>query len=288
MAVQTQLQLHKFTFPITLVGVVCFFMFITNSSVHAVTHSWDLSAAFACNSLVGNCPPVDKIVGWLNTKAGDAVVLSIMCFIFVRHAFSATDFKQMLERLAYWGWVGIICVGTYLIVDEIAEKFCTPIPLTALPSLHDLRAIYQIPLHSSAYNSYPSGHGLAYSFFAIMAWRRRYTAMGWFIAAVGVCMLSMRVILGMHWLSDIFLGAFPLAILLSSVCLNTYVNRTYNIFYAFTNWLISKLSRHTWLFQLLAPNPSMLKSYNAPQMVAPELSPNKLEKARELETSIKS
>jgi membrane-associated phospholipid phosphatase len=244
-----KLEIQKSTLPLILFGVVLLFWLNSIPAVHGVFVGYDTSAAIAANALLGTSPVVDQTLGWLNTRLGDAIVLTIMSFVFIAHASSASTFEQMVERLSFWAWLAVLCVGTYLLVDSIADFYHNPIPLQALPGLYDLRIVYGIPLHSSAFNSYPSGHGLAYLFFAFMAWHKRYNAMSLLILALGAVMLSVRVILGMHWLSDILLGALPLALVLGAVALDTPLRRSYYPFYSVTFFLLSKLVGESWLYK---------------------------------------
>jgi membrane-associated phospholipid phosphatase len=238
--------------PLILGGVVALFFLNMNSAIHTVLIHWDTNVAIAANSLLAINPTFDRILGWINTRVGDGVVLTIMASTFIGHSLSASTFEEVVERLSFWAWVAVLCISTYILVCLTAHFYFHPIPLEALQQLHDVRTVYQIPLRSSTLNSYPSGHGLAYLFFALMAWCKRYNRMSLFILALGTIMLSMRVILGMHWMSDIFLGALPLALVLSSAANYTPLKRSYEPFYSFTYFMLAKLSGQPWLFEQLA------------------------------------
>ena len=237
---------------LVLMSVLALLLLITNSPIHAALNNLETGAAIAANSLVGIYPTFDQILGWLNTRVGDVLVLSVMATAFIAHSFRASTFAQMVDRLSFWWWVAAICIATYALICITEDFYPNAIPLQTLPQLHDVRSIYAIPVHASAFNSYPSGNGLAYIFFALMAWYKRYSRMSLSILIVGTIMLTTRVILGMHWLSDIFLGALPLSLILSSMALGTALKRSYSPFYSITHFVLARLSGHAWIFDRLA------------------------------------
>jgi len=237
---------------LVLISVLALLLLTTSSPIHTSLDSLETGAAIAANSLVGIYPTFDHILGWLNTRAGDALILSVMAIVFIAHSFRASTFAQLVERLSFWWWVATLCIATYVLICLTEDLYPHPIPLQALPSLHDVRSIYAIPVHTSAFNSYPSGHGLAYIFFALMAWYKRYSRMSLFILVAGTIMLSTRVVLGLHWLSDILLGALPLSLVLCSAALGTALKNSYYPFHSITYFVLARLSGHAWIFERLA------------------------------------
>jgi len=237
---------------IVLCSVLALSVLIANPAIHSAINNWEANLTIAANSIVGMHPSFDHLLGWLNTRACDLLVISLMVAIFLAHSFRASTFNTLVERLSFWGWVATLCISTYLLTCVTEHLYCHPIPVQALPQLHDVRSMYGIPVHASAFNSYPSGHGLAYIFFALMAWCKRYRGMSLFLILFGTIMLSTRVILGMHWLSDIFLGALPLSLVLSSVALRTPFKESYRFFYSITYVVLARLSGQAWIFERLS------------------------------------
>ena len=237
---------------IALNSALLLMLLIISSTVHAAVNSWESHLTIAANSFIGIHPTFDQSLGWLNTRLGDVVVCSLLVTIFIAHSFGASTFNDLVERLSFWGWVGALCISTYLLTCATEHLYCHPIPVQALPQLHDVRSMYAIPVHASAFNSFPSGHGLAYIFFALMAWFKRYRRMSVFLILFGTVMLGTRVVLGMHWLSDIFLGALPLSVVLRFAAMETPLKRVYPRFYSLTYFLVAKLSGHAWIFERLA------------------------------------
>jgi membrane-associated phospholipid phosphatase len=241
-----QLGNHWTNLSVVLCSVLALSVLITNPAIHSAINNWEANLTIAANSIVGMHPSLDRLLGWLNTRIGDLLVISLMAGIFTAHSFGASTFNVLVERLSFWGWVATLCISTYLLVCATEHLYCHPIPVQALPQLHDVRTMYGIPVHASAFNSFPSGHGLAYIFFALMAWCKRYRRMSLFLILFGTIMLATRVVLGMHWLSDIFLGALPLSLVLSSVALRTPLKQSFRSFYSITYFLLARLSGHAW------------------------------------------
>jgi membrane-associated phospholipid phosphatase len=235
--------------PLVLCSVLALSLLSTSSALHAALNNWESVVTVTSNSLIGVYPSLDHILGWMNTRVGDVLVVLLMAAMFATHSFRGSTFSEIVERLSFWGWVATLCITTYLLTCATEHLYCNAIPVQALPQLHDVRSMYNIPVHASAYNSYPSGHGLAYIFFALMAWYKRYRRMSLFILVLGTVMLSTRVILGMHWMSDILLGALPLSLILTYVATHTPLNRTYGPFNTFMYSALARVSGQSWVFE---------------------------------------
>lgn len=239
--------------PLIVLGsALALAVLITNPTLHTVINNWEASPTITANAIVGLHPSLDHLLGWLNTRVGDVIVISLIATTFVAHSFRASTFDDLVERLSFWGWVSTLCISMYLVICATEDLYCHPIPVQALPQLHDVRAMYGIPVHASAFNSFPSGHGLAYIFFAIMAWYKRYTRMSAYLIVLGTIMLSTRLILGMHWLSDIFLGALPISLVLSFAAMGTPLRLSYGRFYSLTYFLLARMSGQSWIFERMA------------------------------------
>lgn len=181
--------------------------------------------AVRANALMGHDAAFDQALARLNTRAGDALVLAFMGLLFLAHALCGGDARCVIRRLAFWGWIGAICVGTYALQNASEEFLKRPPPFRAIPQLLDVQATYGIQLRGGGGSAFPSGHAFAYMFFALMAWRR-YAPMGKIIGALGVVMVGARLALGIHWLSDVVLGALPLAALMAALARETALART--------------------------------------------------------------
>lgn len=208
---------------ILMTSTLCLGLFAI-SSIPAVNHAlvaMDRTSAYTLNVFIGKNRLLDLALSWLNTKAGDVIVLSVTGAIFAFHCFYKTTLEEAAKRAAFWTYIAFWCLSTYLIVCNVMDELTPrPTPLTAL-NLHNVQALYNVHLHSSALHSFPSGHALAYMMFAIAS-SKRYPGMCVTFTILGVVMLSIRLILGMHWVSDMILGSLPLSLLVISVALQPF------------------------------------------------------------------
>src|SRR5271167_1813628 len=101
---------------LVLISVLALLLLTTSSPIHTSLDSLETGAAIAANSLVGIYPTFDHILGWLNTRAGDALILSVMAIVFIAHSFRASTFAQLVERLSFWWWVATLCIATYVLI----------------------------------------------------------------------------------------------------------------------------------------------------------------------------
>ena len=207
-----------------------------NPAIHNTIINIDTLVALKLNSIIGINPIFDQAVAWINTRIGDACVLLCICTVFVIHALRANNINETTRHLSFWAWIGILCIVTYLI--ECASEFFIKrdTPILALHQLKNLQAMYGITLHTCPTSSFPSGHGFAYIFFAVMAWAR-YFRISIFLWCTALIMLTFRLVVGLHWLSDIIFGSVFMTVLLIA-CINytplkkTYVYVEYMISYA--------------------------------------------------------
>jgi len=223
-----RLFIEKTKWPLVLSGILLLFLLNMNTGIHGEIISIDTRAALIMNSVIGISPGLDKMLGWLNTRVGDEVVLSCMCILFLMHSFRGSTSTEVVRRLSFWGWVGALCLAAYAIECGLEHFLRRDIPLLALSQLKNVQTMYGLTLRTSGASSYPSGHAIAYIFFALMAWRR-YWRMSLLICAIGFVMLSMRLVLGLHWLSDMTLGSLPISILLDSLAWETSLKRIYRL-----------------------------------------------------------
>jgi len=202
--------------PIILSGIALLWVLNCNQQIHDAIIHVDTIVAYWANGLMRQSPVIGKIFGTLNTRVGDVIVLTCFGTLFIRHAIKSSTKREAIRRLTWWGWVGFVCVATYLLTCLSEPYICRQIPLTALPDMINVQKLYGVALHTDPESSFPSGHGFAYTFFTLMA-LAQYTTVGVTIACIGSIMLLSRLIVGVHWLSDITLGAFPLALLMQSL-----------------------------------------------------------------------
>jgi membrane-associated phospholipid phosphatase len=198
-------------------------------AVHREIIGIDTQAALFMNALIGTCPVIDRVVAWLNTKMGDVVVLFLVSTIFFVHSLSGSSSRAIIRRLSFWGWLAVLCLTGYALEVLLGTCVKRDIPLLALSQLKNVQTIYGITLRTDPLASFPSGHATAYMFFALMAWPR-FRRMSLFLLAFGVLMLSTRLIVGVHWLSDMLLGALPFSMLIASLSYEPTFRAPYALF----------------------------------------------------------
>lgn len=196
--------------------------------VHNAVIAFDTSFAITVNSVIGDNTNIDKIMGWLSTRLGDAFVISTVIFCLILHSLCGSTLTEKIRRLSFWFWTGIICLSVYALTCAFESSFARLTPLTALDQLKNVQSMYGLKMRSDPYASFPSGHGFAYLFFGCMSFKRypRVSTTLWVIGSVMICV---RFVLGLHWFSDIIFGSLPLAALVTSVALNTRLLHTYFI-----------------------------------------------------------
>jgi len=212
-----------------------------NPTIHSAVINVDMQVAIKMNSVIGINPFFDQTLALLSTRMGDAFMLTCICSLFVIHSLRGANLNETIRRLSFWIWLGALCVFTYFI-SCAAEYFVKrDTPLLAFHQFRNLQTtMYGIALHSCPTSSFPSGHGLAYIFFAIMAWRR-YFRMSLALWGLTIIMLSVRLIVGLHWLSDIIFGSLFLAALLVSLISDTSLKKTYQLTQQAVSFVIRKL-----------------------------------------------
>lgn len=163
----------------------------------------DERVAVFTNSIIGQWQLLDKTLIALTTTKGDIVILSIICLGFLIHGLLGKHPEIFVSRISYWIWVGSCAVAMYLGSNLI--DLGRHIPLESLPELFDVRSNYGCVLRTDPDHSFPSGHSFAYSFFALMAFKR-YPAIGKLFLVLLALTIGMRLALGIHWLTDIVIG----------------------------------------------------------------------------------
>jgi membrane-associated phospholipid phosphatase len=223
------LEFDKTKWPIVVAAIGLLALLNANPLIHREIINIDMHVALVANSAIGFCPFTDRLAAWLNTRLGDVLVLSVMVTIFLIHSLRGSTGDEVASRMAFWGWVAVLCVIGYELEGCLEPFVKREIPLLVLPQLKNVQTMYGVTLRTDPYLSFPSGHATAYLFFVLMSWRR-YWRMSLLILGLGFVMLSTRLIVGIHWLSDITLGALPCVVLLASLTRETPLKISYLCF----------------------------------------------------------
>jgi len=211
-----------------------------NPVIHRAIIDFDMQVAVGMNSVLGHIPALDRTIGWLSTRSGDAFLLLCICVLFAVHSFCGANLHEVIRRGSFWIWLGFLSASTYLISCTLEYFVRRDTPLCSLHPFNNLRTMYGITFHSSPNSSFPSGHGIAFLFFAIMAsWR--YFRMSLILWSLAIVVLSVRLILGLHWLSDIVFGSFFIVLILISLIEDTPLKNTYKYFERAVSIIVRKL-----------------------------------------------
>lgn len=211
---------------IVLAAVLVMTLLNMNHTVHGAIINIDTQVAFKMNSILGTNPFLDETLAWLSTSIGDAFVFTCVSLLFFVHALNGGSHAKTIKRLSYWIWLGLLCLIVYMFASAAEYLIKRDTPISSLHHFYNLQTHYGIMFHSCPTSSFPSGHGLAYIFFAMMAWQRyfRISLILWCLAFI---MLSVRLIVGLHWLSDIMIGSLFLSTLLGTLVGDTSLKNTY-------------------------------------------------------------
>ncbi|MGH9553189.1 MAG: phosphatase PAP2 family protein [Terriglobales bacterium] len=183
----------------------------------------------------------DRTLALASTKYGDIFVLGCFCVLFGVHCLRGTSLNEAARRISFWLWASIWCVGTYVIACHIADVLTPrPTPLASL-QLHDVQQMYGVKLRTSAAHSFPSGHALAYMTFTLAS-LGRFARMSLILGLLGTVMLSVRLILGLHWLSDIVLGSLPLTLVILALAAQPLWGKIRNWFETLINRVLIALA----------------------------------------------
>lgn len=231
----------------------------------------DQKVAVFTNSIMGQWPLFDQTLIALSTTEGDIVVLSVVCFGFLLHGLSGRHTEIFVSRTSYWIWIGLCCVATYLFSELF--NMGRYIPLESLAGLFDVRTSYGCVLRTNPFSSFPSGHGFAYSFFALMAFKR-YPVTGKLFLGLFFLTAGIRMALGIHWLTDIVFGGLGMTIalerLLAATRLESIVLPKIEDFTRFsTNGVVAITNA---VVAISKPSPTPSKVAAAQEIPAPEAS----------------
>jgi len=208
-----------------------------------VIASIDFSSAYAFNSIVGAKKFFDLSLAMFSTKFGDMFVLGCVATLIAVHCLRGTTLKEAAKRISFWVYFGTWCVGSYLLVCCLVAEQLAPraTPITLL-HLHNVQEMYKIKLRSSAMHSFPSGHALAYLLFSLASFNK-YRFMSLLFAAIGIVMLAVRLILGLHWVSDMLLGSLPLALVVLALAAQPLSVKCLEILNRVVSYTVTELAK---------------------------------------------
>lgn len=204
------------TWPSIIAVFVAFYVLMLFPPVHAHVQALDVALARLMNGWLGHSRMFDLSIGALNSKAGDRLVVAGILLLLALHVLVGRDRPARARRMAFWIWTILLFTVIYQGQRMVEDGFTRDSPGKVLEPWFDLRDAYGIKAKTTNTNSYPSGHGTAYYFFAFMA-LRHYRRMGLLLLVMAAVLPTTRIVTGAHWPSDLFLGSLPLALLFSAL-----------------------------------------------------------------------
>ncbi len=212
---------------IVLSSLIILALLILN--VVPVTHQAIIDAdhnmAVWANSMLQQQPQLAYNMGKLNTRISDVMIGSGISLVFLATGMFRRSPSEACGKVSYYFWVALLIITTYACSNLLAEVFPQAHPTCFDPELTNVQKLFGIKLRTSANESFPSGHAMAYALFTMLYFSKSpYLARG--LAVFATIMLSMRLILGLHWLSDIVLGSLPLAFFVYSLATESPLSKT--------------------------------------------------------------
>lgn len=184
----------------------------------------DVAIARWLNGFLGHSRGFDLFIAWLNTRKGDATVIGCLAFVFLAQSCIPWKRPEVLRKLAFWAWVGVVFLLVYQSQEVFEGTIRRDSPGQTLDGWFSLNAVYHVKTRVANRTCFPSGHAMAYFFFAIMAFRR-YRRIGLFLLAVATVIPLTRMMTGGHWASDTYLATVPLAGFFAALAYETPVAR---------------------------------------------------------------
>ncbi len=207
-----------------LLSLMCLFVVSQLHQVRSTIIRFDVASAQWLNHFLGYSPVFDLSLAVINSKTGDKLVVVLISLLLLNHIWRTPDRRELYRRLAFWTWVVLLFAVVYNCQQSIEELVRRESPSKVLADWQNLKEMYGVTVKVSNRNSFPSGHAAAYFFFAFMA-LRQYPAMGYLFLTLALTLPATRIMTGAHWLTDIYLGSVPLALLGSAIAYETRVYR---------------------------------------------------------------
>jgi Kdo2-lipid A phosphotransferase len=205
-----------------LLLLLCLFVVFRLPHPQSIVLAYDLSSARWLNELLGHNRPLDLAVATINSQRGDLLMALGISLLFLNHIRRTPTLHELYRRLAFWTWVGLLFVFVFYFQQWIEEIVERESPSRVMEGWKNLKEIYGLPVKINNKDSFPSGHAAAYFFFAFMS-LRRYPSMGYVFLTLAIILPPTRVMTGAHWLTDIYLGSLPLALLTSAIAYETRI-----------------------------------------------------------------
>ncbi|REC93553.1 phosphatase PAP2 family protein [Kushneria indalinina] len=156
-------------------------------------------------------PTWTSILAGLNTRAFDKamfVLLVVMLYAAMKRDPQGSWLK--------WGVIGFVMTATALVLQDIIHNLMTykhASPTGMLDNVNLLTNLTSLPAKDTASSSFPSDHGLMAMIFAAFMWHFADRLIAWLATALVVLVCAPRIMVGAHWVSDVYVGALSIALI---------------------------------------------------------------------------
>ncbi|MBZ5487080.1 phosphatase PAP2 family protein [Halomonas aquamarina] len=179
----------------------------------------------------------------LNTRAFDKVMFGVLLVMLF--------FAMLRDRNGSWPkWlaIGLIMSAVGALLGEMLHMhllMARPSPTLWHDGVNLLNDYTYLDAKATASNSFPSDHGLLAMIFASFMLRFADRLIASLAVAVAIFVTLPRIMVGGHWVSDVYFGALAIAlVVLPWLLCNSYITRLIERMAAFFDSAFGRLVRH--------------------------------------------
>ncbi|WP_456269409.1 phosphatase PAP2 family protein [Kushneria sp. AK178] len=161
--------------------------------------------------ITADYPTWTSILAALNTRVFDKamfVLLVVMLYAAMKRDPQGSWLK--------WGVIGVVMTATALLLQDLIHGVMTykhASPTRVLDDVNLLSSLTSLPAKDTASSSFPSDHGLMAMIFAAFMWHFADRLIAWLATALVVLVCAPRIMVGAHWVSDVYVGALSIALI---------------------------------------------------------------------------
>lgn len=185
----------------------------------------DHRAAIALNAAIGVSPVIDHVILALADNAADERILFLVIVGFIYYCWRAKTRRRRAARLALFLFIVLGTAAALFAQEAVDEIIRRRSPAYKLIPFQNIGQIYDDSVKVREHESFPSEHGMFYLFIGFVLLRTGKRIGGACFVLAGLVLPLAKCTVGSEWLSDTYLGALPLAFLLSAIAVETRLYR---------------------------------------------------------------
>ena len=189
-------------------------------------------------------PRWTEVLALFNTRAFDKIMFGVLLVMLF--------FAMLRDRNGSWPkWlaIGLIMSAVGALLGELLHVhllMARPSPTIVHDGANLLTDYTYLNAKATAANSFPSDHGLLAMVFASFMLRFADRLIASLAVAIAVFVTLPRIMVGGHWVSDVYFGALAIAlVVLPWVLCNVHITRLIKRMAAFFDNALHKLQRHS-------------------------------------------